>query len=209
MLLEGNDYYAEIADQLFEMVEKEVSYPVEIKDKNEVIVFEVNDINPSRIQSLDEVKFSIADLWKGEQLKEYNLNRFLQFKSDYNEFLDTGKDLPEKKKQFTDFTVLQKQSIKLSLNVQINRQESFANENYPPELLKSIFVTDAGALTRVVTKGDEAFLVLIKKEYIDSKKSEKIKADRYNEYAATIRESIMNEIIAYLVDKNETQINLK
>lgn len=210
LLSEEQGEYAEFADQLFEMVESEVSYPIEIKDKDELVIFEVSQINPTRIQALDEVKLIIADLWKIEQLKEHNLNRFLQFKSDYSELLEgDAVNLAEKRKQFIDAKILQQKSIAITSDFKTNRQDALAENQYPPELMKSIFSTRQGDNTRVVTKDSEAFFAFIKKEYIDTKKADEIKASRYNEYVATIRDSIMDEIIAYLIDKNETQINLK
>ncbi len=209
LLLEENDYYSEISDRLFEMVENEVSYPLEIKDKNEIVVFAINKITPSRIKNVDEARFLIADLWKKDQLKEHNLNKLFQLKSDYSEFLDQEKNLQSKETQFRDVKLMKQKSIDFSSDLQINRQDSFSNDKFPAEFLKSIFSTNAGSITRVVAKDNEAFLAMVRKEYIDYNKSKEIKLDRYNEYSLTIREAIMNEIIAYLVDKNETQINLK
>jgi hypothetical protein len=188
-----NDAMMDIASTVFEMIEGEVSYPIELQEQNEILIVELKSISPARQQELAEVKDSIKISIHNKQLAQENIKILDQIKSGYKDSKSTIN--------------IKNKGVNI-VKTNFVRAELPMNNDYQPNFLMEIFKTPPSSSTRIVVTNNEAYFAFIKSKKSDNKKVAEVKKESLGHISLTIREGIMYEIINYLTRKNDMQIKL-
>lgn len=195
MLKSKNEDYLEIADQVFEMINGEISYPLEIKDKHEIILTMLDSVNPERNREFSEVENDIAKLWKAQQLTNFNMNKFVKFVEDGN-FNSNASILAK-----SGITAIKKPALS---RVDLN------NNDMPAELLNHIFKIDDKQKTKIFHNIDGyAYFAYLEKSTIDAKKKKMVREKGLEHFQNTIQDSLLQEMIINSTIKNDVKVNLK
>lgn len=187
---ENDKLFAEMSDIIFELNEGELSYPMELKSRHELVLIELISITPARVEEFAESKEKASYLWQGEKIRGANL-----------------KMLEDVARDYTPGKALLQNGIKVS-NISLSRSDT-SNQKLPSELLFTIFQTDLNTNTPVFVLGDTAYFAHLKQIKIDKKKASKITLESGANIKSTIKNGVMNELIAYFIKQNNMQINYK
>lgn len=187
--------YSEIADTVFEMDEQEISYPLEIQDKSEIFLVQLNSINPAKIQEFSEVEDDIINLLKQKFLAAENLKNIEKFKSDFS----TKK---------VDKKLINSLGGEIVVNQVIARINTEHEKNLPLKLLESLFNTEKNQVTDIVLSDNKAYFAYIKDINMDKEKSAKFKKDYEAYFTTLIKDGVIQELINYLAKQNNMQIKL-
>ena len=185
--------YIELADNVFELVDGEVSYPIEMQDQKNIMLVELKSIQQLRQKELNEVQ--------GEVKKILN-QRILAFENAKN--LEAIKKTYDPKK--TNIADLKKKGIVVSVNQPYTRAELPMQDKLPPELLQSMFEVKQANATRLVTDGKKLYFAYVKSVKNNKVKAKKIKENSEEHFTNVVKEGIFHELIAYLAHKNKMQL---
>jgi hypothetical protein len=193
MSASNEDEIVELTNNVFEMIEGELSYPIELQEQGEILIVELKSISPAKQQALEEVASSIKEILKNKQLANNNIKILDKLKSEYTNSGSAAK--------------LKSDGVTI-VNASFLRAELQTESNYPPALLAAIFQTPANTSTPVIKTDNKAYFAFVRTIKTDSKKAAKISKGSLDHISSTIREGMMHEIIGHLVRKNNTQIKL-
>ena len=185
---------SEAADSIFDLVEGEVSYPIELQDKNGLLLIEVRSIKPSKIEDFALNQDKITKWWYEQQVSLLNLQIIENLAKEYA----PGKIAKAE---------LASMGVKINSNFSLTRAELKDNEKLPAELLIAIFQTKPGANTPIFKFGNSAYFAYVKSITSDKPKAKKIKKSAGENIATTIKNSIIDELISHFINKNEMKIN--
>lgn len=195
LLNNKNEDQAELADHIFEMIAGEISYPVEVKDKHEILLTILDSIAQERIQEYSEVEEKIIELWKVRQLSDFNMNNFIKF-AQGDKLSKDSKDLAKK-------------GIKLIKKANLSRVD-INDDEIPAELFSQIFKIDDKSKTMPFQgKDGHAYFAYLEKSYIDNKKKKNIAEKGLEHFQNTIKNSLLQEIIINMTMKNDVKINVQ
>ncbi len=184
----------ELADSVFELIEGEVSYPIEIQDQNNIMLVELKSITHSRQQELSEVEGEVKKILNQRILAFENAKTLEEFKKSYD----------PKKKQ--NKSTLKAKGIVVVSNQQYTRAELPMQDKLPPELLKSMFDVKKGEVSQIVSDGKKLYFAYIKSVQSNKAKAKKIKENSEEHFASVIKDGIFHELIAHLASKNKMQV---
>jgi DNA-binding phage protein len=187
---------ADAADTIFELVEGELSYPIELQDKTGLLLIELKSIKPSKIEDFEVNQDRVAKLWRDQQISLLNLQIIENLAKEYAPGKTNSKELAS-------------MGIKINSNFSLTRAELKDNEKLPAELLIAIFQTKPGANTQIFKFGNSAYFAYVKSIKIDKTKAWSIRKSAGEDIATTIKHSVIDELIAYFIHKNEMKINNK
>lgn len=194
---------AESSESVFELTEDELSYPIEITNKdpeeNAVILVQLKSIQPTKIEDLKLVTEKVTKLWLEKYLADFNRQVIENIAKDYN---------PDQKnvKEYLASGIIVNPVISFTrADISQNNQ----NTVVPIELLMSIFQAKIGTNSPVFQMADKVFFAHIKSKKIDSKKGNKITQDSTEDIANTIRNCVVEELIGYLAKQNNMQVSTK
>ncbi|GAB4166167.1 MAG: SurA N-terminal domain-containing protein [Rickettsiaceae bacterium] len=186
--------YVELVDSVFEMVENELSYPLEIQDKSEILLVNLKNIIPARQQEFAEVENSIKALIEKRMVALENVKALEKVKKGYDPERITKGYLSAH-----GFTVATKQ--------QFTRANLLTEDKWSADLLKAIFSAESNNTTSlVVGAGDKAYFAYVKQIKTDKAIAKKIQKNSSGQLANTIKEGIFHELISYLAQKNNMKI---
>jgi len=192
---DSNINISEIADSVFEMMEGEVSYPLELSNQNKIVLVELVKITPSRKQQFEEVKDQISSILQAKAIADENIKILEQIQKDYQ----------EKK---VDLGLLKNKGVLVESNKFMTRADFDKKEKINPELTYLIFKTEKGQTTGVVKDDKKAYFAFIKDNRIDANKAKKIRNESLMQIQNTIREGIMQELIGYLAEQNDVKVKM-
>ncbi len=185
--------HIELADSVFEMIEDEISYPIEIADKNEIYLINLEKITSSRQQVFAEVEEDIRKLLNKRMLVDFNVQQLKEVQQNYN-----SKKVDKKS--------LKKKGISILANKSFTRSELSHQKKLPEELLNLIFITNKNECTNLVGDKNKAYTAYIKNITSNKSKAKTIMKDSKNHYLNVIRESLVKELMLYLTKQNNMQI---
>jgi hypothetical protein len=179
--------FGSIATQLFEIGKDELSYPA-VVDNQKIIIFKVENISPSIIPELSQIKESVK--------KELS-----RAKTDdkAKEILD---ELREKSKESDFYKNANLPYIKFEKGVLFSKNSD--NSKYPVKLIEMILETPENNLTNVYTNKDFGYLALVEQIKINE---EFKKSLDHSLIAEKITEGYYQELLLYLHKINDIKIN--
>ena len=187
-----NTDYVEIADSVFEIAKNELSYPVEVRDKHEILLTNVTDVKFAREQGFEEVQDKITTMIENENIIFHNLKSLEKLQKTYGQVANPSElNLKEKK-------ILANQSF---LRSDFGRQK-----NIPLTLFKAIFIADVSSNTRIVAEGNKAFFAHVKNIKFDKEAGENISKNSSEHYNNLIQEGVFQELIDNLAKRNRIKI---
>lgn len=189
----NKDEIVELASSVFEMIEGELSYPIELQEQGEILIVELKSISPARQQMLEEVEGTIKEIIKNKQLANANIKILEKLKSEYKNSSSASK--------------LKSDGVTI-VNASFLRAELPAENSYPEALIASIFQTPAEASTSIIQTDNKAYFAFVRSIKTDTKKAAKISKGSLDHISSTLREGIMHEIIGHLIKQNNTKIKL-
>ena len=189
--------YVELADSVFELMDGEVSYPIEIQDQNNIMLVELKAITQSRQQELSEVEGEVKKILNQRILAFENVKALEEFKKTYD----------SKKKQ--NKSTLKAKGIIIVSNQQYTRAELPLQDKLPPELLKSMFDVKKGETSGLVSDSKKMYFAHIKSVQSNNTKAKKIRENSEEHFASVIKDGVFHELIAYLASKNKMQVMQK
>lgn len=187
------DEYAEISDSVFEMVEGEVSYPIEVQDQNKILLVELKTITPSAQRSFSDVKKDIKSMLEKRELAFENVKIIEEIQKNFDPKL-------------VQKNLLKNKGVTSISNVQFTRGELPLEDKFPPQLLKNIFATSKDNTTPLVSDGKKVYFALLKNVKTDRNKAKKIKENSGDHFSNVIREGVFQELLTHLTQKNQMQL---
>lgn len=186
--------YIELADSVFELIDGEVSYPIEIRDQNNILLVELKSITHSRQKELSEVESEVKKILHQRLLAFENAKILEDFKKSYD---------PKKKLNRSE---LKAKGIIITSNQQFTRAELPMQDKLPPELLKSIFDINNGEATQLVSDGKKLYFAYVKSSQSNKVKAKKIRENSEEHFVNVIKDGIFHELISNLAEKNKMQV---
>lgn len=185
--------HIELADNVFEMIEGEVSYPIEIADKNEILLINLKVITQSRQQSFAEVEKDIKSLLEKRVLAIFNVQQLEEVQKNYNPKTVNRNSLKAK-------------GISILAGKSFTRAELPLQEKLPVELLKAIFITSADGSTQLVGDMQKAYVAYVKNVSNSKVKASAIRKESGDHFSNIIKEGLFQELITHLTQKNNIKI---
>jgi len=176
-------------DEIFHLTEGELSYPIELANKEEFILVQIDYISPSKVQEFSIVREQVQKLWNEQYLRDVNLEKMKTIAIKYQ---------PNKNKEFAEIIARKARSF--------SRAEIKTNQQLPVELVSIIFQTKVGLNTPVFQLKDKAYFAHIKSIKTDQRQSQDIQKQNQENIATAIKNNVIDELIAYAMQKNKIKI---
>lgn len=201
----------EAADNIFNMIESEISYPLQINQDNfALLIVELRSITPANVQNFSKVINKVKELWYVEQSRNANIQAITQFAQQYasnnmanNKLIDTHKNLKLIRSDLNSENYV-------NGSVSSNNKKSAAGATkimLPQELKFAIFFTPVGQNTQIVTMENHAYFAHINSRNTNQDKVKEINDQYAQNIDGTIKHSIFEELIDYFMKKERTKIN--
>lgn len=175
-------------DNIFELVEGELSYPMELTNKEGIVIIEIKSITPSKLREFSMVKDQLKTLWINQYLNDLNLKTIEILAKEYTSV--------KRKDLLPEIT---------SQSVSFSRSEIQHNEEFPAEFLSMIFQTKIGSSTAVFQSKGKAYFAHVKSIIIDPVKSQEMQKKNNDDIANAVKNNVMDELINYAIKKNNTK----
>jgi len=183
----------ELSDNVFEMIEGELSYPIEVADKNEILLISLKSIVPSRQKSFAEVKDDIQKMMQKRELANFNWQQLKDVQKSYN-----SKKINRE--------ALKGKGIKLVSNKSFVRDEIPLQDKLPSELMQSMFDTDIDGFTRVVNDEKKLYVAYVKTINTNKSKAKSIKSSSEEQFSNVFKDMIFQELFVHLTKQNNMKI---
>lgn len=180
--------YAELADSVFELIDGELSYPIEIQGQNSILLVELKNTTPSRQSELNEVENEVKKILGIRKLAFENAKAIEELKKTYN---------PEKQNK------AKLDGIIIVQNQKYTRAELPMQDKLPTDLLKSMFDVQKNETSQLVSDGKKLYFAYVKSIQNNKAKEKKIRENSEEHFANVIKDGVFNELIAYLTYKNK------
>ncbi len=193
-LLYSKTPVSQIATNIFELSEREVSYPIELQEKNSIIIVQMESIKPNKTEQFLESKNKLTTLWKQEYLANDNLKILENI---------------TKKYKSSNINVTEFKNIGITITpITITRAEinQYKANNFPPELLFSIFQVPTDSSTPILQFENKGFASYVRSSKTTKEKRTEIEKDFLENIKTTIRNGMMQELLSYLAKQNNLRI---
>ncbi|MGL9732840.1 MAG: SurA N-terminal domain-containing protein [Wolbachia sp.] len=150
-----------------------------------VVSVKIIDIIPPKLQSFEESKASVKDLWRDEFIKE--------------QMFKIGQEIVAQLKEKTDLEKIQ--GVELIKDQQIYRNEA-DQQNYPFSLIEKIFnMKTIDSVTDPIQYNNEIIISVLKKMYSSSGKLNTFDTGK------RVMISLKEQLISYLESKYKVEVN--
>jgi hypothetical protein len=200
--IERDDMLSPLKSQIFGMEQSEVSYPIEIPNSQNIAIVEISAITPSKPEDFEENQRVIAAKW--QESEKANLAIKLM-----QEVLSKAPSEFESESRKNNFNISQ--------NVRLERAKLYQNEQYPSEMLLSIFETkirdnqnstqNPVIISNIFRKGAKLFIAKVIKAELNKDISKKIESTASENIIQKIDTSLFTEVMGYLRDKEHVRID--
>lgn len=185
----------DIADNLFEMSENEVSYPAELPEQGKIILTELKKITPSSKKEFAEVKDQITDILQKKAILDANMAILAEVQKTYD---------PVKTKPNT----LKGKNITVKTNQSLSRADIEFESKISPELMNMIFKTAKGKATELVIDGNKGYFAFMRDEKVSPTIIKKISDTSMEQIITTLKESIIQEMIGHMTELNGMKVKM-
>ncbi|KAF8818651.1 peptidylprolyl isomerase [Rickettsia endosymbiont of Cardiosporidium cionae] len=192
-----NPILAEISNQVFDMIQDELSYPIELNNQSGIVVVELYKIMEERQQTLEEVEPILRARFYNKQLISNNISKFAEFKKKYT----TNNQSKSK-----DFLIL-KNNIFSRSDFLLHKFSN--NHDIPYNLMREIFNIKKGDYTDIYQNNvQEAFFArlnavqhrsLTEKKLADTKLLDNI--------TQHIKNEIFQEIVKFITIQHDMKLH--
>jgi peptidyl-prolyl cis-trans isomerase D len=193
----GNVFQPADFEKLFALKEGEVSDIIELSDKHfAVAIVEVTKVIPEQVKNFDEVKDVVVKGFTQEQ----------KFQIAYNILTDISKNDEVSTKDKSN------RALKLIANYKLTRADLIDQQKssqYPKELLYTVFLIDKGAFTEVFSDGKSLFAAKVKDIALEKSNPKLNKKAIEDKIHTNFNNSIFEEIILDLRNKNKVKVSDK
>ncbi|RTK92464.1 MAG: hypothetical protein EKK61_04385 [Rickettsiales bacterium] len=186
-----NSDLIEMADTIFDMAKDELSYPIEVQDKSEILLVNLTNIKPSRELNLEEVENDIKSIIEKRNIALHNIEILEGFKN----ALKQG-------------NATKHSAIKLIANKPISRADLPIENTLPTSLLKELFDLKTNESTSISSDGKYAYFALVKEVKNNNNIAKKIRENSQDHFKEVIKEGVLQELINYLTIKNNMKIKM-
>lgn len=194
--IDKNSSVSVAADAIFEMTEGEVLYPVELEDKSGLILVELTNITPAKLQEFNVVIDKARNLLKDKITAHTNIKNFEDLAINYKNNKLTTNELSAK-------------GIKVDSKFSISRSELDDETKLPQGLLSSIFQTNNKESTPVFRLGNKAYFAFIKDINVSKEKLKAVQKSSGENISTSIKNSILEELVFNFIKKNNMKVNFK
>jgi hypothetical protein len=189
----SNKDLIELTDSVFEMIEGEVSYPIEVASTHEILLVNLKSVIPSRQKPFAEVQNDIQTLLEKRMLAMYNVKQLEEVVKNYNPNTANAEQLKSK-------------GVNLIVNRSFIRDELLMEEKIPGEVLQSIFEVDKGKTTILAENGGRVYGAYLRDLGRNESKAKSIAEDSSERFGAVIKDGLFQELTVYLMDQNKMQV---
>jgi peptidyl-prolyl cis-trans isomerase D len=186
--------YVELADTVFELMDGDVSYPIEIKNQNSIMLVELKSTKALRQKELPEVKEEVQKILEQRLLAIENVNA-----------LDSLRKTYDSKKN--NRAILKDKGISIAVNQPYTRAELPLQDKLPPELLRSIFNIKKGETTQLVNRDKTLYFAHVNTVKKSNKKAKQVRENSAEHFSNVAREGVFLELISYLTFKNKMKVS--
>lgn len=194
--IDKNSSVSVAADAIFEMTEGEVLYPIELQDKSGLILVELTNITPARLQEFNVVVDKARNLLKDKITTHTNLKSFEDLAVNFKNNKLSSNELNIK-------------AIKVDPKFSISRSELDEETKLPQGLLSSIFQTNNKESTPVFRLGNKAYFAFVKDISVNQEKLKTIRKSSGKNISTSIKNSVLEELVFNFIKKNNMKINFK
>jgi peptidyl-prolyl cis-trans isomerase D len=191
-LLSDKTGIANAADNIFELTEGEVSYPVELEDKSGFLLVELKLIKPSKVEDFSNIKERITALWNEKYLEDINIKFFDNLAKDY-------------KPGSFNIKYLAANGVNVNTRFSISRSE-FNNNQLPEELIMSIFQIKKGSNSNIFKYKDKAYFAHLKSTKLDPNIERNVQKKARSNISNHIKYGAIDELLSYLSKQNKIRI---
>lgn len=180
-----------LGENIFELIEGEISYPIELPEINNLVIAEINKITPAKQLELSEVMSDIEKILTTNSLKDYNLQKLKEFRNNY-------------KSGEYDQNFAKNQQITISKKGNFARMElTTAEKNtLPNDLLFHLFEIEKDTITPIFTDGEKLYFAYLVNINLDRKQVQKFNEKQQEHLSNLIQRAVADELITYLTRKN-------
>ncbi len=179
----------DIADMVFELADKEVSYPIELHEKSEVYLISIKSIIPSKNLQFDEVKEQIKSTIQKQNLILSNTQRINNIRDSI--LTNTGNI----------------DGLSVKRDMAFVRANFDQEKSIPLELIGEVVSTEKNSASRVIIVDNVAHFILIKKINFDKQVAAKVKKEQNDNFSNVIKDGIFQELIIHLTKQNKMKVN--
>lgn len=188
-----NQDLIELSDSVFEMIEGEVSYPIEVAGKHEILLVNLKSIAPSRQKPFAEVQNDIKKLLEKRMIAMHNVKQLEEVVKNYNPKTANAEQLKSK-------------GINLIANRSFTREELPMEEKVPGEILQSMFELDKGKTTILAENGGKVYVAYVKDLGRNKSKVKSIQENSSERFAAVVKDGLFKELTIYLMKQNKMEV---
>ena len=193
-----NTDYLEVADVLFDMEKGELSYPIEIEDKNEIIIVHLQNIVPTNLEEFKQIKEAIRHDIALSRIANDNIKYFSDLQKNYKS------SIREEFKNNNEISILS--NFAISKYQLLNN--AIQDNSLPPALMHEIIECQASTSTKIHTKDNKIYFAYVTKSLPDNKLALQIRKNSSGSYIESIQAGIYLELMQYLTNTNKMQIQL-
>lgn len=195
----SNDLFAKFHNEIINLAEGEISYPLDNNDKNNrsIIIVLKEKINPEKIAELQDVQLKVEKDFlvnKHREILQENAKQLYESKN-HKEFLDNAKKL--------NFNIVK--------NHELFRNSDSDNSKISKELHNEILrITKENEISNPVVVSDGKIIMFyVSKIYINDSIKKKIAKDFLTEFQNKYVANLIDELVAYYKEINLIQYNKK
>lgn len=174
--------FVNFTEQISEMAEKDLSYPLELPDQSGFVMLEITKLSPERIKEFNEVKNEVATKYSSFVTKQKLLEKLQNIAS------------------ANDTENFVKNASAIGMNVETKtyiRAELYDNISLPYEMLSAIFASNGSIVTGPFVSDDKVYVFSLKKVGYDEKTKKRLTKDARGNIMSKLQESVFEEITSY------------
>ncbi len=182
--------FSNFSQQLSEMADQEVSYPIDVQGTG-MVLFEIAKFIPEKLKEFESVKKEVLIKYQEFAYRQKILKNLQDFasKANSNAFSEEASGL----------------GMVVSSNKIFLRSQLAGIASMPPEMLVSMFSADSGKVAGPFIAKDSAYMLVVRKIGYDKASKLAIAKEAKENIVSKIKEGMMEELLIY----TQTQSNMK
>jgi hypothetical protein len=185
--------FTTFSEQISEMDEKAVSYPLALPNENGQILFEIAKLIPEHVKDFDSIKDQAAATYAAFLYKQNTIQKLQTFASS-----SEGSAFAK------DATVL---GLTTTPAKDYIRAELSQNVNFPPEMLVSMFASSKDKIIGPFVTDDNAYVFVIRSIGYDKKTRTRIAKETSDSIISKLREGMFEELMMHAQNASKMKMN--
>ncbi len=184
----------QIASNIFELSEGEISDPIVYSDNHEIFIVGLSKISTAKEQELTEIQDKIKEFLIQKDIANKNVKKLQKFSQKYSP--------KQHSKEYLKNNGMGHATKKL-IRSEINNQTALQ-----PEMLMNMFDIGIGSPTNIYHSGKNIQFAYLKKNSVDTKTLAKLKKNLDKDFTKnSLREAVMQDLLSYLLRINDAKIH--